>query len=705
MDFNKRQRFSIRKFKVGAFSVLIGAVLVGVPVAEPLLDHFGYSTTVHAEGTKFDQAIKGATKVVPYGSDPAYADRVKVSYKKGDDGYLYWTVVFNNSLDVDGSGYYSFTVPNGVGTPENWDIKIYSSKDVVTHHFDSWPEHAGGTTTKQGAFHHYDANSGQVGAWAKPKQEQTAGFKQVKANTQQFYTWETNMTRNKPKKAVITYRTKLEPSVKDINYMGYHIGSTAVSGQRHALIGVTDDTVTVQSDQYDPTPKEQTVGKGATVDPKGSIGNTNELPEGTTYSWKEDATPDTSTSGRKEGVVVVRYPDGSTDEVPVTVNVTADTDKYDPKGKDQTVENGAKPDPKLNIENPDGLPEGTKFEYKDPIDTTTPGDKPVTVVVTYPDGSTDEVPGKVIVTPQKDKFNPTGKDQEVEKDAQPDPKLNVENPDALPEGTTFKYKDPIDTSTPGEKPVTVVITYPDGSTDEVTGKVTVGKQADKYTPKPKDRTLDIGSKTDPKPSISNTGEMPNGTKYTWKPGTEPDVSTPGVKNPTVVVTYPDGSTDEVPVKITVRPHTDKYNPTGKDQTVDNGAQPDPKLNIENPDELPEGTKFEYKDPIDTTTPGDKPVTVVVTYPDGSKDEVPSKVTVTPQKDKYEPTPKDQTVDNGAQPDPKLNIENPDGLPEGTKFEYKDPIDTTTPGDKPVTVVVTYPDGSKDEVPSKVTVTP
>ncbi|MDK6808509.1 Rib/alpha-like domain-containing protein, partial [Corynebacterium aurimucosum] len=106
--------------------------------------------------------------------------------------------------------------------------------------------------------------------------------------------------------------------------------------------------------------------------------------------------------------------------------------------------------------------------------------------------------------------------------------------------------------------------------------------------------------------------------------------------------------------------------------------PDPKKSIGNVGDLPEGTKFEFKTPVDTTTPGDKDATVVVTYPDGSKDEVPVKVTVTDPRtdaDKNTPTPKEQTVNVGETPDPKKSIGNVGDLPEGTKFEYKTPVDT------------------------------
>ncbi|WP_347089657.1 Rib/alpha-like domain-containing protein, partial [Streptococcus parasanguinis] len=166
---------------------------------------------------------------------------------------------------------------------------------------------------------------------------------------------------------------------------------------------------------------------------------------------------------------------------------------------------------------------------------------------------------------------------------------------------------------------------------------------------------------------------------------------------------------EVPVTVTVvDPSTDADNntPTAKAQTVKTGDQPNAKDSIGNVGDLPEGTKFEYKTPVDTTTEGEKDAIVVVTYPDGSKDEVPVKVTVKDPRtdaDKNTPVAKDQTVKPGDQPNAKDSIGNVGDLPSGTTFEYKTPVDTTTEGEKDAIVVVTYPDGSKDEVPVKVTV--
>ena len=506
------------------------------------------------------------------------------------------------------------------------------------------------------------------------------------------------------------------------------IAENATSGLVNVLMQVTypdgtTETVNVpieikakqtDADKNDPTPKDQTVNVGEAPDAKNSIGNVGDLPEGTTFEYKTPV--DTTTPGDKSTTVVVTYPDGSKDEVPVTVKVVdprTDADKNTPTPKDQTVNVGETPDPKKSIGNVGDLPSGTTFEYKTPVDTTTPGDKSTTVVVTYPDGSKDEVPVTVkVVDPRTDadKNTPTAKDQTVNIGETPDAKGSIGNVSDLPSGTTFEYKTPVDTTTAGEKDATVVVTYPDGSKDEVPVKVTVvdpRTDADKNTPTAKDQTVNIGETPDAKGSIGNVSDLPSGTTFEYK--TPVDTTTAGEKDATVVVTYPDGSKDEVPVKVTVKdPRTDadKNTPTAKDQTVNKGETPDAKGSIGNVSDLPSGTTFEYKTPVDTTTAGEKDATVVVTYPDGSKDEVPVKVTVVDPRtdaDKNTPTPKDQTVNVGETPDAKNSIGNVSDLPSGTTFEYKTPVDTTTVGEKDATVVVTYPDGSKDEVPVKVTV--
>ena len=491
-------------------------------------------------------------------------------------------------------------------------------------------------------------------------------------------------------------------------------------GNETEHIDVVPLKVTDQAGKYAPQGKDQEVAKNSEPKAEDSIANKDELPEGTKYAWKD--APKTGTSGDKEAVVVVTYPDGTTDEVPVTVKVAKDqAEQFDPQGKDQEVAKNSEPKAEDSIANKDELPEGTKYTWKDAPKTDTSGDKKAVVVVTYPDGTTDEVPVTVkVAKDQAEQFDPQGKDQTVETGKKPEPKDNVKDADKLPKGTTFKYKEDPDTTTAGDKPVTVIVTYPDGSTDEVEAKVVVQDkvtQADQHDPQGQDQTVETGKKPEPKDNVKDADKLPKGTTFAYKK--EPDTSTAGDKPVTVIVTYPDGSTDEVQATVKVEePKTegpkpqpkksdaDTYEPQVQDKTVAPNEVPEAKDHVTNVDELPEGTTFEYEKAPDTSTEGDKPVTIVVTYPDGTTDKVTANVKVqknATDADKNDPQGQDQKVEKGGTPDAKGNIKDADSLPKGTSFKYKETPDTSKPGVYDVTVVVTYPDGSTDEVQTTITV--
>ena len=453
-------------------------------------------------------------------------------------------------------------------------------------------------------------------------------------------------------------------------------------------------TVGEQAALYTPVGQDVPAKHGETPAASQGIANRGNLPAGTTYDWKTPV--DTSTPGDKPATVVVTYPDGTKDEVPVTVKVKPQSDEFTPAGQDVPTKHGETPNAADGIANKGDLPDGTKYDWKTPVDTSTPGDKPGTVVVTYPDGTKDEVPVTVKVKPQSDEFTPAGQDVPAKHGETPKAEDGIANKGDLPDGTKYDWKTPVDTTTPGDKPGTVVVTYPDGTKDEVPVTVKVKPQSDEFTPNGQDVPAKHGETPKAEDGIANKGDLPDGTKFDWK--TPVDTTTPGDKSGTVVVTYPDGTKDEVPVTVKVKPQSDEFTPNGQDVPAKHGETPKAEDGIANKGDLPDGTKYDWKTPVDTTTPGDKPGTVVVTYPDGTKDEVPVTVKVKPQSDEFTPQPKDVSTDHGKTPKAEDGIANKGDLPDGTKYDWKTPVDTTTPGDKPGTVVVTYPDGTKDEVP-------
>ena len=420
-------------------------------------------------------------------------------------------------------------------------------------------------------------------------------------------------------------------------------------------------------------------------DPEKSIDKT-DYPEGSTFRYKtpegQTSPIDVTTTGDKNVVVEVLDPQGNTIvEVPATVRVVGSTPQFvvaDPTKK--------QPEVKDSITSGD-YPEGTTFEYKTPVDTTTAGEKDVTVVAKLNGQPIAEVPAKVVVVDPKTQYVVADPSK-----PQPDASKSID-PEQYPDGTTFEYKTPVDTTTPGEKDVVVVAKDGEDKLVEVPTKVKVVQGNPQIVP------VDEGKKQ-PSPEDSiDSNDYPDDATFEYKE--EVDTSTPGDKKVTVVVKQGDKVLVEVPSTVRVVESYPKYVPVDPAK-----KQPDPKENI-NPNDFPTGTTFEYKDntPVDTTTPGDKPVTVVAKLNGQPITEIPATIVVVEPKTQYVPV----NAENDKKPKPKDSI-TPDDYPEGSTFEYKNPegqatpYDGTTPGEKDVTVVVKDSDGDTIvEVPAKIKV--
>ena len=404
--------------------------------------------------------------------------------------------------------------------------------------------------------------------------------------------------------------------------------------------------------------------------------------------------PSTNTSGNVgNAVVIVTYPDGSTETVDVPVVVgRPNKDDYTPKYNDGSGKPGESVRIPVSEVNGKTIPAGTTYTSLTPGVVTVDGKGKVTVTIPADKNPGDKVTGKVLVR------------------------------------------------------------YPDGSEEEVPVKVTVvNRDKDDYTPKYDDGNGKPGESVEIPVSEANGKDIPTGTTYTsLTPGVvtvddkgKVTVTIPADKNPgdevtgKVLVRYPDGSEEEVPVKVTVvNRDKDDYTPKYNDGNGKPGSKVEIPLTEENGKKIPEGTTFESDQPGVITVDKDGKVTVtipegakpgdkitgkvLVRYPDGSTEEVPVTVTVGEQdKDIYTPKYDDGNGKPGSKVEIPLTEENGKKIPEGTTFESDQPgviaVDkdgkvTVTipegakPGDK-ITgkILVRYPDGSTEEVPVTVTV--
>ena len=271
-------------------------------------------------------------------------------------------------------------------------------------------------------------------------------------------------------------------------------------------------------------------------DAKKTIARANKLPKGTKFTWAKDGKPNTSTVGtEKDGTVIVTIPTNDPKKPQVeTVKVKVTVkDRKEPEVKiQQKVDGGT-----YNTIDA-GYPNGKKHPPVFTINTYR-GDKN-DIKITATDNS-GEVTTLTLTpkTPGETEKTPTG----------------TGTTDA-PKTLMLDDITPLNTK-PGKYKRTITAVDPSGNTTTVAVEFVVKTQAEKYskvTGTSVTYKMSSGT-THPKPedgiAKESKNKLPNGTKYSW--AQEPDWNTPG-KDTTaeVLITFPDGSTEKVDTKVTVK---------------------------------------------------------------------------------------------------------------------------------------------------------
>ena len=344
------------------------------------------------------------------------------------------------------------------------------------------------------------------------------------------------------------------------------------------VVNVVDNRTDAQ--KHEPQAQGVTTQEGEVPPAAAGIANMGSLPGGTVATWKNP--PDVSKSGTATGTVTVTYPDQTSDEISVQVEVrpkpvAPQNEQYDPQGKAVDADLGAAlPDASEAIANKDALPADATYTWVKTPSTDQAGTFSGTVSVMYQDGTADTVEVTVNVVDNRsdaEKYTPVGQGIKAEMGTAPNAADAIANKADLPGTAAYEWATAPDTSKPGAASGTVKVTYPDGTSDEVAVNVDVvdsRSDADKYAPAGQDVTVEQGKDPAASDAIANKDELPGDVKIEWD--AKPDTSKPGDATGTVKVTYPDGSFETVDVTVHVeKPQDGGASGNGNGEASDNGG--------------------------------------------------------------------------------------------------------------------------------------
>ncbi|MBY4986882.1 LPXTG cell wall anchor domain-containing protein, partial [Streptococcus suis] len=487
-----------------------------------------------------------------------------------------------------------------------------------------------------------------------------------------------------------------------------------------------------------PTPQTDTEKNDLTNPIKTPVGDTNNLTEDEKAKVKEEvekANPGLPTGTEvtvgNDGTVTITYPDGSIDTIPGTDTVVSTT----PTPQTDAEKNDLTNPTKTPVTDVNNLTDDEKAKVKEEVEKSNPNlptgttvevGNDGTVTITYPDGSVDTIPGTdTVVT-----TTPTPQTDAEKNDLTNPTKTPVADTNNLTDDEKAKVKDEVEKSNPDLPSGTTItvgndgtatITYPDGSTDTLTGTVTVIGTTP--TPQTDAEKNDLTNPT--KTPVADTNNLTEDEKAKVKEEVEksnpdlPSGTTITVGNDgTATITYPDGSTDTLTGTVTVIGTT----PTPQTDAEKNDLTNPTKTPVADTNNLTEDEKAKVKEEVEKSNPNlptgttvevGNDGTVTVTYPDGSVDTIPGTDTVATEPP-YKPVPQTDAEKNGITNPTKTPVADTNNLTEEEKAKVKEEVEKSNPNLPSGTtievgndgsVAITYPDGSIDIIPGADTVVP